>query len=165
MINDLRKQREMRKAFLSYSSKIELLTGSKLNQGKLLDIEKSEDFRKKSNLYLSDKTFKTVVNFSEKLNEKFKALIEKLHNANPSPIYIWLEDSNTQGLYKVCSLKSIDFSFPFNIDTNGVIVFRTEDLNEKMLMDFFYDDDGEEMLEIELQGNNWPQLSQESFGF
>lgn len=63
--------------------------------------------------------------------------------------------SNYCGLYKISSINMVDFSFPFNVNQEGIVVFLAEDINDKLLLDFSCNSQGKEVLEVESQGKNW----------
>ena len=93
--------------------------------------------------------------FGDRLLDLFKHFVMKLHASNPSPIYIWVERTNYCGVLRVPSVCSIKYDFDFWIERNGVISLVTEDLKDKFVLDLLLSDDGEERLELRVQGENW----------
>ncbi|MBE3658959.1 hypothetical protein BOO92_20020 [Vibrio navarrensis] len=76
--------------------------------------------------------------------------VDELNKKNSSKIYIWLEKTNHCGLFKCNSLLDIKYQYVLDSVSDGVIVFLTDNLTDKLLIDF---DDAH--LEIEVQGENW----------
>ena len=93
--------------------------------------------------------------FYELKGEKFKTFIEELFSRNDGEIYILTPRTKACGLFKVSSINSISFQFPFEINPEGILVFLTSDLKDKLLLDFSLDSSGKKMLEIEVRGQHW----------
>jgi hypothetical protein len=98
---------------------------------------------------------KFQIPFEEKLTVRFKNLVNALHEMNSSPIYVWTPLSNDCGLLQVESLRSVDYSFGFDVVPEGLFSLVTVDLLDEMLLDFSEDDRGKRILEIELYGLHW----------
>lgn len=162
MTNNLRKQRELKKSLPKFLSKLEAIISSDVEENRLLTVDESNRLIDSSNLGLPKTKTGFTIDFSRKNNRNFREFINALYQANSSPVYVWIEDSNIHGLYKAPSIRSINFSFPFDIDDNGIIVFRTDDCKDKLLIDF-YEENGCEMLDVEIQGCNWSQLICDDF--
>ena len=155
----LRQKIEYKKNLAPYLSELRRLTGTDVSSESLISVEDTEKIRQKW-LYLKDtNTNKIVIDFSEKNSERFKKFITNLNKANSSPVYIWTEKSNMCGLYKAASIDAINFDFPFDISPDGIFVFVTEDLENELLLDYYYDSGDREMLEIEWQGKHWHSVS------
>lgn len=93
--------------------------------------------------------------FAERKTDRFKRFIQRLIEANPSPVYVWTEHSIDCGLLLVPSLSEIKFDFDFSINADGVFVFRTSDLCDRLLLDFSISHTNEQILQIETQGEHW----------
>ena len=126
----------------------------------LLSIEKTRMNIEKSKNLDRMVLLKKTIPFAEKSSEKFKKYISLLQKANPAGVYIWLERTSICGTTIISSLKDINWGFDFNCSKNGVVEFVSTDLQDKILFDFF-EEDGEQLLEIEVQGTNWPKINWE----
>ena len=95
------------------------------------------------------------MNFDLRKSKRFKQFIANLDKANNRPVYIWTEKSNVCGLYKASSIKAINFSFKFDVNDDGMVIFLTEDCNDRLLLDFYIDYKERKMLDLEVKGKNW----------
>jgi hypothetical protein len=150
----------LRKSLPEYLLELKQITGREIKSESLCSIENLEIIREASSTVLQGtSTKKFVIQFDEKNSNKFKDFIVSLGKANRNPVYVWTKRSNLHGLCKIDVINSIDFSFPFDINPDGIIVFLTEDLNDKLLLDFYRDSEEREMLGIELQGKHWTSVA------
>lgn len=51
--------------------------------------------------------------FSDRCSERFKELVQRLYNANPSSVYIWTPRTIDFGTFLVPSITVIKFDFDF----------------------------------------------------
>ena len=158
-MTNIRQKIEYKKNLAPYLLELKQLTRTDVSSESLISIEDTEKILKES-LHLKNADRNNfILDFSEKNSERFKKFIANLSRANNISVYIWMPKSNMCGLYKANSLNTIDFSFPFNINSEGIIEFFTEDLKNELLFDYYYDADDREMLEIEWQGEHWNSVS------
>jgi hypothetical protein len=159
-MTDISNKLALRKSLTEYLLELKQITGENVKTDSLSSVESLERIREASlAVFQNMNKSKFIVRFDEKDSKKFKDFIANLSKANSSSVYIWTNRANLHGLCKIASINSIDFSFPFNINPDGVIVFLTEDLKDKLLLDFYRDSKEQEILEIELQGENWASVS------
>ena len=142
-----------------YMDELRSFTGVNIDAKSLSSIKEAENIREKSLSLNKLQATKNVIKFDEKNDERFKRFVINLREANSNPIYIWLHGSNLHGLLKVNSIADIDFSFPFNVNSDGIVVFLTSDFSDRLLLDFYHDSEGQEMLEVELKGKHWSSIS------
>lgn len=140
--------------FAIYLLELKKLTGVDIN-GDLLLTEDIEEIREKSSALADKEGTRFIVDFSEKDTEQFRNFVRNLNKANDAPVYVWTNSANSYGLYKATSINSIDFSFSFDVNPDGIIVLLTEDLNDRLLLDFYRNSEGREILELELYGKHW----------
>lgn len=93
--------------------------------------------------------------FPEKENARFRNYIHNLYESCSEKVYIWTSKTNSCGLYKIDNIDAVNFSFPFNLNTQGVVVFLSENIKNKLLLDFYIDSSGEKIIEVESQGLQW----------
>ena len=155
-MNTERKRKiQLKTNIVAYLSQLKQLTRINVVSEDLLSLSETAEITKRSShLEKLDKICFTT-NFEFKNSERFKRFITNLSKANNSLVYIWLEKTNYCGLYKAASINDIDFSFRFDLDPNGIIVFMTEDLNNRLLLDFYRDWEERETIEIKIQGKQW----------
>ena len=97
--------------------------------------------------------------FTERKSDRFVRFIQCLSEANPSHVYVWTPRTILCGVILVPSLNAIKLDFDFDINHEGVLVFLTSDLSDRLLLDFSTTDMNEQRLNIELQGRYWSRVS------
>ncbi len=153
--SEVRRQQLLNMPF--YLKELQAISGKKVRKEDLTSLEESSIIQEKSLKKTRKHKIKIAIPFSTKSNEKIKSAVSLFYSLNSAPIYIWTPRSKYCGTLKEESIKNINLNFPFDINKEGVIVFITDDLQDKILFDFFESNDGKKMLEIEIEGNNWPK--------
>lgn len=157
-MTNINNKREYLSNIDAYLLEIELLTKKSIDKSELSSINEVDEIRSKaSNLKTLPKK-ELKIDFSEKTSTRFIKYIQSLYYANNNEIYLWTSKTNVCGLYKVSSIKDINFSFPFDINNEGMFVLLSVDLKDKLLFDFSFDSSGKKIIEIEIQGLNWPSV-------
>lgn len=149
---------KFRKEFATYLLELTKLTGIDINSEVLSSLDEVERIRRNTNVLANANTTNFVIKFSDKNSDKFSKFIKSLKKANSHPVYVWTQSANLFGLYKADSIDAIDFAFPFDVNTSGIVNFLAEDLNDELLFDFYHDPQNQEMLEVELKGKHWPSI-------
>jgi hypothetical protein len=153
--HEISKRIQFKRNLPEYLQELKPLIGREISPEDLTPVEQVEQIRAESIAALKgSNTTKFVIDFEERRSERFQDFVYALSNVNRSPVYIWTDRSDACGLYKAESIDKVEFSFPFDIDSNGLFTFLTEDFNDKLLLDF-YEDAGKEILEIETTGKHW----------
>lgn len=160
MIN--KKSLEYRQNIKVYLSELALLINQGINESDLSSLAEVDDTRRKASFLNGFPVSKFVISFNEKVTEKFRRFIDALYQANDSEVYIWTKRTNVCGLYKIESIRNINLDFPFEINNEGILVFLSADFKDKLLFDFSLDSNGNHMLEIEMQGQNWSDINYNS---
>lgn len=93
--------------------------------------------------------------FSERCSDRFNGFVQRLGNANSSSIYVWTPRTVSCGTLLVPSLATIKFSFDFGVNEEGILVFLSSDLEDRLLLDFSASPAGDQIMKIETQGTNW----------
>jgi hypothetical protein len=157
MIN--KKNIKYQRNITSYLSELTLLANKNVNESDILDIIEVDDVRQKSFGLNDFEISKFRILFDDRVTEKFKNFIDTLYQANDNEVYIWTKRTEICGLYKVESIKNINLNFPFKVNHEGILVFLSTDFKDKLLLDFSLDSNGEKMLEVETQGQNWSAIN------
>jgi hypothetical protein len=97
--------------------------------------------------------------FADRMSERFRAFVAKLHAANPSPIYVWIPTTIDCGAILLPSVVDINFGFDFEINDEGILSFVTADLADRLLLDLFVSSAGDQRMRVEIQGANWTQAT------
>lgn len=134
------------------------LLGRVVLQEELGSLEHVNTMREASQKFIDLPVTKREILFSERRMDRFRKFIERLSEANPAPIYVWTEHTIDCGLLLVPSLSDIRFDLDFSINTNGVFVFTTSDLYDRLLLDFSLSDTNEHRLQVETQGEHWSEV-------
>lgn len=100
-----------------------------------------------------------VVPFSARCSERFKGFVQRLHDANPTSVYVWTPRTIVCGALLVSSLDVVKFDFDFAVNEEGILVFHSSDLKDRLLLDFADSATGEKIMKIETQGANWGKVA------
>jgi hypothetical protein len=130
------------------------LLNRQVNAQNLLSLDETDAIRERSKSVVRRPSSRFTIRFSDKTGPRFQALIRTLQDRNPSPVLVWTLSADVCGFPRPVQLSEIDFGFEFDLEPNGVLVFITEDLCDKLLLDYF-EEDGERLLEVELSGAHW----------
>ena len=143
----------------NYLLELEILANRKITRDEISSLEVVHSIRKISLQLNNYSTYTFSIAFSEKESNRFKSFIDKLSMTNCGQVYIWTERTNVCGLFKVNNIKDINFSFPFDINPEGILVFVPVTLEDQLLLDFSLDSTGKQIIEVETQGRNWSKIT------
>jgi len=132
------------------------LTKRQVTEAELLSLEQTRDLRERS-ASAPKASQKFQIPFAERGSTRFLELIRAAYDRNPGPIYLWTEGAISCGVLKLGSILHFNTAFDFGIERNGVISLVSEDLGSRIVLDF-YEEDGEQILEVELAGSEWGDL-------
>lgn len=93
--------------------------------------------------------------FEALTHPRFKAYVESLSLACSSPVYVWTPRTLDCGALLLPSLKAVHFDFDFTINQEGILTFATEDMTNRLLLDFSEGDDRARRVTSETQGACW----------
>jgi hypothetical protein len=146
----------------SYLKELEILVTHPVNELDLLSRAATESLRAQINLNCASESQRIEIPFAERSGAAFARLIACLQDLNRSPVVLWPPRANKFGVLKLPSLASINFSFPFFLNSQGIFAIATEDGMDRLILDF-YEQQGRQILEIEWAGSNWTQRKAERF--
>lgn len=98
--------------------------------------------------------------FQLKFYEKDKFLQEcftKCSKKPPDKAYFYIDFSKDCGITFIDSLLMIKTDFSFSSEHAGIIVIISEDLNNKIVLDY-YEENEDSIIEIELCGEEWSKV-------
>ena len=142
-----------------YLNELEVLLGRVVKSEELGSVDEAEEVRRKSIKLSSGPISSCNIPFSDKNNDRFKQFLNKLISANSSPVFIWTPRTINCGILTIPDLSEIKMDFSFGINQEGILVFLTSDICDRLLLDFGVGETNEERLTIELQGNNWREIA------
>ena len=154
----IKSKREYLNNITSYLLELGTLADKTVNRVDLSSVEEVNDVRTMASNLDGLLATKFNINFSEKDGVNFNNYIQSLYEANGKQVYLWTSKTNVCGLYRVDSIKDVNFSFPFDINDEGVVVFLSADMKDKLLLDFYIDSTANKVVEVEVQGLNWPNI-------
>ncbi|BFM49938.1 hypothetical protein [Marinomonas sp. THO17] len=158
MITNVKNKREYLSKIASYLLELGIPANKTVSKDELSSVDKVDEVRAGTSNLVNLPAEKFKVDFSEKDDIRFGSYIQGLYDTNNEQVYLWTSKTNICGLYKVGSIKDVNFSFPFGLNDEGIIVFLSADLKDKLLLDFSIDPNGNKVVEVEAQGLNWPNV-------
>lgn len=136
-----------------YLKELAVLVGRPVREEELSSLEQMESVRRKPGS-IPKECYSIEIPFAAKSDQKFEKYTKQLTTLNPAPLYIWTDRSNDCGLLKVNSLSQIVFSFPFDLNMDGIISIVTSDLADSMVLDWS-EEYGKKILVVETHGIQW----------
>lgn len=143
-----------------YLGQLTQLVGREVTEAELISLEESRAILAACKSVVREPTSRSHLSFEEKNSERFRALVERLCALNPSDVYVWMLASNACGLLRAGPLPSLNWSFRFDINPDGIIMLFTTDCADEMMLDFSREEDGREELELHLSGTHWGRVSE-----
>lgn len=157
-MTNIKIKREYLSNIAAYLLELGMLANKVVNKDDLSSVEEVDEVRAGTANLENLTTEKFKVGFSEKDGSQFQSYIQGLYDTNNEQVYLWTGKTNSCGLYKVGSIKDVNFSFSFDLNEEGIVVFLSVDMKDKLLLDFSIDSSGNEIVEVESQGLNWPNI-------
>lgn len=137
-----------------YMEELSCLTGGNVSPGDLCSIEATMNIQERVLFFSGLPCSHADIDFFDKTSFRFYDFISRLEALNDSRVYIWTPRTVDCGAFLGGKIGGINFEFNHDINDEGILVFLTEDLQDRLLLDF-YVDDGSYRLRVEVQGNNW----------
>lgn len=138
-----------------YLEELSALTGRSVLANELGSLEQAAAMRMAAQKSVAQPFARYEIQFSDRRSERFRKFLQRLTDANPSPVYVWTKHTIDCGALLVPSLAVINFDFDFAINDEGILVFTTSDLADSLLLDFSSTPAGEQVMTVETQGPNW----------
>lgn len=142
-----------------YLEELSLLAGYSVSEKEIVGLKQTQEICQASLKFDVQPVARYKVPFSEKLDDRFKEFIQKLSNANSSPLLVWTPRTIMCGTFRIPSLDKINWNFDFCINKEGVLAFLTEDICDRLLLDFSCSSSGTQELIIEVQGEHWLKIT------
>lgn len=158
MMTNIRTKNEYLSNIAPYLLELGVLANKAVNKHELSSVEEVDRIRAYALGIAHLPVVKFKIGFSEKNSFQFSRYIQHLYDVNREQVYIWTAKTNICGLYKIGSIKDVDFSFPFELNEEGIVVFLSVDMKDRLLLDFSIDSLGNEIVDVESQGLNWPHV-------
>ncbi|MFC5456752.1 hypothetical protein [Prosthecobacter fluviatilis] len=159
-MNNRQKETRRLTALPLYLKELSTLVGRIVHESELSPFTQMEIVREKLRSVSKGSCRSVTLPFEARTGVEFAQIIDQLRRLNSSSIYLWPSRANECGLLEVADLNQIKFSFPFDLNPDGILVVATSDGNDSMLLEWSDDERGVRMLEVEFRGPNWskPQI-------
>lgn len=141
-----------------YLKELTVLAGRPVQANELGSVEKAVSVRKAGQKFSTLDAASFEIPFADLSSERFRRFVRKLYNANPSSVYVWSPRTIDCGVFLMPSIAAINFDFDFEINEEGILVFLTNDLKDRLLVDFFILSQSHKRSKVEVQGNNWGEI-------
>ncbi len=129
------------------------------NSSDILSLEESEEVIQsvKSTNYNELLNFKIIgLPFNDKTI--LKCVVDLIAKADLKSVYVSSGYSEYCGLILISSINSLNTGFEFTAEHTGLIVLYSFDLQNKLILDF-YREQGNELIDIEVYGQCWANVS------
>ena len=136
-------------------SELSHVLGRSVRREDLLSLEESEAVLAQSKAALRVPGWKITVPFEDKNLPWFRTFVKALGSAKARRVYVWTPLASDCGLPKPVPLSEIDFSFPFDLNPEGILEVITEDLEEGLILDYSLGAGDRAELEVEVSGPRW----------
>lgn len=150
MNNDLSRKLARKTQMDRYLAQVSEISGRLVEQDELDSIEETDAIRSEFKKFIDQPKAAFEIKPNDLRSGRFIHFLESLEQANPKPVFIWIERTNVCGAFKLPSVSKIYAGFKPEKVPEGIISFITEDLENSLILDF--DDDS---VEVELQGPDW----------
>lgn len=152
---EIRRRAEYKRHIGAYLTELAQLARRTPSEGDLLSLDATEEIRRRAE-GLREKPCTTFqVAFEERLSRRFADFIERLYRSNSSPVHIWTHRSNSCGVLRLDSVLEFVPGFAYDVNSEGIIVLLTSDLQDRMTLEFSEDPQRGRVLDMELCGDHW----------
>lgn len=160
MENVWNSKRRYGQSIKKYLSELQRLVYLPVTETALLSLEETEAYRAVA-IELDQALISSfTIDADTRRGEHFSSYIHRLYLQNSEPILLWTQFSNVCGAYVLKSILEFNFAFEFAAIEGGVIVLLAKNKKDKLLLDFYTDENSEEnLMTIEVRGTNWATLS------
>lgn len=149
-MNDLIKQRVIRQRYLnSYLAELNHLFSINISDNNLQSLEFTRNHIERIHQMNKALIYTESLPFSQR--EQLKEILINNNFLLEKPYYFWAIHSDSCGLLAVPSMECFNWSFDFDIDKNGIIVFFDTLFKQEVVIDF-YDEREKQIIKIALWG-------------
>lgn len=141
-----------------YLEELRSLMGRPVETQELGTLDDVEKLRKIAKKFEFQETSSWDVEFEEIRSDRFVDFVRRLSDTNPSSVYIWTPRTIYCGALLVPSMTMLKLDFDFGINKEGILAFLTSDAQDRLLLDFYSDNNGRRRLKIEVQGDHWRSI-------
>ena len=140
-----------------YLTELNALFKCAVSINNLLSLQDSENLKDNSIIAMKGCVpIKKIVPFDDK--KTLEVYIKKLVHSYNKEIYVFTDYSKYCGVASVSKLECFNTSFKYEDEHAGIVSMLTKELGNNLVLDFFEDEDGIRMLELEVTGQLWSSL-------
>jgi hypothetical protein len=121
----------------------------------LLDVELARLLKKQMTEMTELPRRRLHLRFDEVKTPAFQGFVDRLYALNMSPVLIWTELATTCGPMRIGSITDVNFDFGFDANAIGRVTLSTIDGSDRLVLDWGEDDDGKQVLDIDIIGKHW----------
>lgn len=141
-----------------YLDELSMLIGRRVRAEELGSLKQAALIREAGKKFAAQPSNACEIHFTERCSARFKGFVQRLHDSNPSSVYVWTPRTISCGALLIPSLAAIKFDFDFAINEEGILVFLSSDMEDRVLLDFSDSPTGERIMKIETQGAHWTEV-------
>lgn len=138
-----------------YLEELSALTGRRVQADELGSIEQAASIREDCQRFSTQASRVIEIPFSDRSSERFEKFVQGLSKANSASVYVWTPRTISCGTFLMPSINAVRFAFDFAVNTEGIFVFVTSDLKDRLLLDYSDSPAGGRIMKVETQGTNW----------
>lgn len=159
MTTDMQNIARKKRSLPAYLVELTSLADRQVNEEELTTLERTNEVRLELSRFADADPIAFTIPFSDLTTDKFKLFVSALSTANPSAVFLWTPRANDCGLLSLPSITKVQFSFPFELIPEGILVVSTVDCSDRLTLDFCENELGERLVEVELLGKHWANKS------
>lgn len=119
-----------------YLEELSMLTGRPVRADELCSLEQTIALRESAKQLEEQPAQRHTILFADQSSKRSEIFANNLCRSNNCPVYIWTPRTISCGALLVPSICSVEFYFDFSINEEGILVFLTSDLKDRLLIDF-----------------------------
>ncbi|RYZ09382.1 MAG: hypothetical protein EOO73_03540 [Myxococcales bacterium] len=100
-----------------------------------------------------------VIPFDDKSSPRWALFVSNLSATLSGNVYLWTPASNECGLLRPVPLGAVDFTFEFETIPEGIVSIVSEELGDRMVLDFSEEAQQGRVLEVEQFGETWGKVA------
>jgi hypothetical protein len=141
-----------------YLAELSVLLGRPITSEELLGLDATGEILTRSKNTMREGHRVAEIPFSERTGASFAAYVAALQVANTSGVFLWTPRASACGLPRPIGLSALNWGFPFDIYTEGILSVIAVDMRDRLVIDFSREAEDREVLQIEAEGVGWARV-------
>lgn len=143
-----------------YLKELATLLGRNVTESELGSPTSVRNLAKRSDRLVFAPSAVWQVPFQTKHSEEVRGILRRIEDVNRDRVLLLTPRSRSCGSIVVQSVGALNLDFPFSLNPEGIFTLVAEDACNRLVFDFFRDENGVEVLELEIQGAAWTSVVQ-----